>query len=45
MEKDRKILIVINPASGRSSYESKLQYLQNELEKAVNAERLFFYRT
>jgi diacylglycerol kinase (ATP) len=42
MEKDRKILIVINPASGRSSYESKLQYLQNELEKVSMPNDCFF---
>lgn len=42
MEKDRKILIVINPASGRSSYESKLHYLRNELEKAAMPNDCFF---
>jgi YegS/Rv2252/BmrU family lipid kinase len=42
MDKDRKILIVINPASGRSSYESKLQYLRNELVKAAISHDCFF---
>lgn len=33
---------MINPASGRSSYESKLQYLRNELEKAAISHDCFF---
>ena len=34
MGQERIILIVINPVSGKSSYLSKLQYLQDQLNKA-----------
>jgi YegS/Rv2252/BmrU family lipid kinase len=42
MEKERKILIVINPASGRSSYMAKLQHLKHELENASIPSDSFF---
>lgn len=42
MEKERKILIVINPASGRSSFQTKLQFLQHELQKSSIPNEKFF---
>jgi len=42
LETIRKILIVVNPASGKSTYKSKLYYLQNELSKANIQYRSFF---
>ncbi len=42
METKRNILIVVNPASGKSTYKSKLNYLQNELSIAKVQYRSFF---
>ena len=42
MSKNRNILIVINPAAGKSSYKKKLDYLLKKLHESQHRNELFF---